>query len=155
MLRNVAALEIQHNKTPNRNRKEKLDKLTKKTQEVQAELERWAEEEKILGPGQHLLFTLQVVSRPTVVEFKEKDFHQMHPMRFFATERMATFGVEKGIAIRIHRIVGFVLSGSFNCNTMDVFVRAYPLESFSKFRNCGKRTIGCMEMLLKEADLLP
>ena len=127
-----------------------MDKLTEKKKEVQSELERWAEEEKVLGPGQQLLFTLQVVSQPTVVESKDpEDCRNMSSQAFFRPKRLVTHGVPHNIAVGIFR------SLPNDCDTMDIFVQTYTRRRLRKVKGLGRTSIGHIRRLLREVGLIP
>jgi hypothetical protein len=123
-------------------------------------LEQWVQDEKILMPGEQLVFTLQVVAQPTVVELSgAEDCLLMNPKQFFAVDRMMALGVPQRVASRIrHVFFGYSRDNglfSHHPTTMAIFVKENPVEYLGRINKLGKTSVGYIKMLLSSAGLVP
>lgn len=134
--------------------------VSAKADEVKKELEQWAEERGVLGPGERLVFILRVESLPKVVHNVATDCWQMSPMEFFSRDRLMAVGASKATASRIHTIARFHTSGfqwelGDNYPTMQAFLaRKRNEEDLIDMQHCGPLRVRYMVAALRAAGLI-
>lgn len=74
--------------------------LSEKTSQIKTSLERWAKRNKILKPGEQIVFTLCIRTTTLVVHEKDDDFEailNMAPKDYFTVERLVELGVPRAV----------------------------------------------------------
>jgi hypothetical protein len=132
-----------------------------KAAELKEELERWVRKNRVLGPGECLVFTLRVDKRPLVEQDGvEENYWLMSPRKFFSKARLIAVGAPKGIATRAHNAACNVSADSEHTGpviygTMHEFVsQNSTVRDFAKLKNAGKVCAPYMLEALKSAGLI-
>jgi hypothetical protein len=119
---------------------DRLESIANKADELRAELDRWAEEESILRPGEQLVFSLSIRPILSVVrdesdsnnEVISNDLLDMKVMDFFSVERLLQYTQKPDLARRAHKALReglpMIFAGDFDEKTMDDFRQRITLK---------------------------
>jgi hypothetical protein len=124
--------------------------LDKKASKIQEELARWAEEKKVLHPGERIVFTLQIEKIDTV---RREDYWDMLPIQFFSKERLVAFGVEPQRATRISNIIRDLMERERKATMREFLARYDTRREFLRLKDMGPKAAQAVADVLKQANL--
>ena len=129
--------------------------MISKAQAIQQELEAWANEHGILGPGERIVFTMQIENFATVVQNSAAQYWDLNPLKFFSFDRIEGFDIPHAQAVRIANAILNELSyrnreqNESRIETMRDFLDNYSLSKLLRFPNFGKKSLRSMVRMMR------
>ncbi len=134
-------------------RQELIDQITTL---IQQDLEKWAKDNNILEPGEHIVFSMRIEVVPSVVREEDISYQELSIDKFFSVGRLKSVGMRDRNSIGRTRAV-FMHFGVRNHGdpvpaTMKEFVEKYPdVLDIDRHLGSQKKTLRKVVELLRSS----